>query len=310
MRMSKKIVVIGSSNIDLVVTMDRFPAVGETIKGYSFQQAMGGKGANQAVAAQKAGGNVSFITSVGDDAYGQSALGYYKKVGLDVSSSLVTKNKTTGTAQIWVDKNGDNSIVVTPGANELLSADYVISNKEVIESADIIVLQMEIPYETVRMACKLASRNERKIILNVAPAYSLDEEILRSVHLLVVNENEAEVVSGRKIEEIGSEGLIDELLKKGVQNVILTLGKEGCLYKNSSDFIRLPAFGVEAKDSTGAGDTFCGALAAGISKGVTMKDALVFASAAAALSVTKMGAQPSIPSEKEIRDFLNNNSFN
>lgn len=308
--MLKKIIVIGSSNIDLIATMDHFPNVGETIEGYAFQQAMGGKGANQAIAAKRAGGNVSFITSVGDDIYGQSALEYYKKEGLDVSSSLINKNKITGTALIWVDKNGENSIVTIPGANELLSSDYIAENKDVIENADIIVLQMEIPYETVKTVCELALQKGKKIILNVAPAYPLDEEILRSVNFLVVNENEAEIISGEKIEKIGEEGLVDKLLTFGVQNVILTLGKKGCVYKNSTDFLRIPAFCVEAKDSTGAGDTFCGALATGISKDSDMKNALVFASAAAALSVTKIGAQLSIPMEKEIREFLSKNSFN
>ncbi len=306
----EKIVVIGSSNIDLIVTMDHFPNVGETIEGNTFQQAMGGKGANQAIAAKRAGGNVSFMTSVGDDLYGQSAMSYYNKEGLNVSSSLVNVDKSTGTALIWVDKNGENSIVIIPGANELLSPDYIVTNQEIIDNADILVLQMEIPYETVKTACKLAFQKGKKIILNVAPAYPVDEEILRSVHYLVVNENEAEVISGGKIEEVGTHGIAEMLLEKGVQNVILTLGKEGCIFKNSNDFLRIPAFTVKAKDSTGAGDTFCGALAAGISKGVELKDALLYASAAAALSVTKMGAQPSIPTEKEINEFLNTKSIN
>jgi ribokinase len=300
----KKILVIGSSNTDLIATMDHFPNAGETLEGISFQQAMGGKGANQAIAAHRTGGDVTFVTSLGNDANGNNALKYYKYQGLDVSCSLLADNETTGTAMIWVDKNGENSIVIIPGANKLLSPDYVIARQEIIEKTDIIVLQMEIPYETVKTICNIAFQNGKKVILNVAPAYSLEEEILKTVHVLVVNESEAEVLTEEKIEDIGEEAIINKLLKRGVQNVILTLGNKGCLFKNGNELLKIPAFSVNAVDTTAAGDTFCGALATGISKNRNMKDVLEFASAAAALCVTRLGAQPSIPNEKEVNEFL------
>jgi ribokinase len=305
----KKILVIGSSNTDLIVTMDHFPNAGETLEGISFQIAMGGKGANQAIAAQRAGGDVTFVTSLGNDANGNGALKYYKNQGLDVSYSLIVDDEATGTAMIWVDKNGENSIVVIPGANRLLSSGYLIARQELIEKTDIIVLQMEIPYETIKSICKIASQKGKKVILNAAPAYSLDEEIYKSVYILVVNETEAEVLTEEKIEDIGEEAIINKLLKRGVQNVILTLGNKGCLFKNGNEILKIPAFSVNAVDSTAAGDTFCGALATGIGKNHNMKDVLEFASAAAALCVTRLGAQPSIPTEKEVIDFLKNENI-
>lgn len=300
----KKILVIGSSNIDFVATMDEFPKIGETVEGNLFSYNMGGKGANQAIAAKRAGGNVTFITSVGNDDYGHNALEFYKKEGIDTSYSIVNDNITTGTALIWVDKNGENSIVIIPGANDLLSTGIIEENMTIIDESDIIVLQMEIPYQTVKAITEIANQKGKTVILNVAPAYPLDEDILKSVTYLIVNENEAEAILGENKEEVGAEGLVDKLIEKGAENVILTLGKAGSIYKNSEGHLRIPAFKVEAKDSTGAGDTFCGALATRMSKGDCMKDALTFASAAAALSVTKMGALPSIPTEIEIMHFL------
>jgi len=305
----KNILVIGSSNSDYIITMDRFPQGGETLEGLSFHQAMGGKGANQAVSAQRSGGSVRFLTSLGDDFNGRNALAYYKNEGIDVSLSLLTENETTGTAVIWVDKRGETSIVVIPGANRLLEAGYIINHQEIIQDADLIILQMEIPYETVKTICGIASRYGKKVMLNAAPASSLEEDILRSLYILVVNETEAETITGEKMDMTGEDGIINALLGMGVKNVILTLGSKGCIYSNGIECLRIPAFSVEVKDTTGAGDTFCGALAVGIHKYQSMEQALRFATAAAALSVTKLGAQPSIPVEGEILDFLNNRNI-
>lgn len=304
----KKILVIGSTNIDLIATMDRFPKVGETIEGFSFQQEMGGKGANQALAAHRAGGNVAFISILGDDQYGNNALKFYEREGIDVSLSQKCEELPTGTAMIWVDQNGDNSIVIIPGANKMLTPSYIIGVRKAIEEADIIVLQMEIPYETVSTVCGVASQLGKQIILNVAPAYPVEDVILRNIHTLIVNQSEAETITGEKIDEIGKDAMVDILLMKGIRNVILTLSSKGCLYKNSDETITVPAFKVKAKDTTAAGDTFCGALVAALSKDKSIKEALLFATAASALCVTRLGAQPSIPSKIEIENFINTRS--
>ncbi len=305
----KKILVIGSSNTDLIASVKNFPVAGETIEGTSYMQAMGGKGANQAMAAHKLGGNVSFITSLGDDSNGIHALAYYKKEGLEVSSSLIVENIPSGTAMILVDERGENCIVISPGANQKLSPFYIHKVEGKIKEADILVMQMEIPYETVKAVCALSTKYNKQIILNVAPARTLDEEILKDVDVLVVNETEAETISGEKIELIGKDGVIDKLLSMGATTVVLTLGTKGCFFKNETESLDIPAFTVDAKDTTAAGDTFCGALAAEIGKGHSWKEALIFATAASALCVTKMGAQPSIPAEVEVNTFLNSKKF-
>ena len=299
-----KILVIGSSNTDLIAQMERFPAAGETLEGNFFLQAMGGKGANQALAVHRLGGDVEFITCLGNDSNGTNTLDYYKKEGLNISRSCIVQNVPSGTAMIWVDSKGENCIVITPGANKELSPGYIEANKEAIESAEIILLQMEIPFETVRKVCEIASGFGKKVILNAAPAHKLDSDVLNAVDTLIVNETEAEYIAG----EIGNVELktiiVDKLLNLGVKTVVLTLGKKGCVMKNSSQNIEIPAFVVDSVDSTAAGDTFCGALAARLSKNQSWYDALTFASAAAAICVTKMGAQPSIPTETEVNEFL------
>ncbi len=305
-----KIVVVGSSNTDLIAKVKNFPLAGETIEGLRYMQAMGGKGANQAVAAHRLGGDVSFITCLGDDANGQNTLQYYKKEGLDVSSSLIVKGVSSGTAMIFVDENGENCIVITPGANNMLTSDYIEKMESNIANAEIVVLQMEIPYDTVKTVCSLTKKHKKKVILNVAPARELDEEILKNVDILVVNETEAETISGEKIEAVGKEAVIAKLITMGASTVLLTLGKGGCLLKNEHSEIRKKAFAVNTLDTTAAGDTFCGALAARLSKGENWDDVLTFASAASALCVTRMGAQPSVPTEKEVLVFLKENKIN
>ncbi len=302
-----KILVVGSSNTDLIATVKNFPTAGETIVGKSFLQVMGGKGANQAVAAHKLGGDVKFITCLGKDANGQNTIQYFKETGLDVSSSLLVDGVSSGTAIILVDENGENCIVITPGANNMLSSEYIQKVETDIATCDMVVLQMEIPYDTVKTVCEIARRNHKKIMLNVAPAHQLDADIMKQIDILVVNETEAETISGEKIDVTGEEAIVDKLLDLGAKTVVLTLGKKGCILKNEHEFHVVPAFCVTALDSTAAGDTFCGALAAELGRGQSWNEALKFATAASAICVTRMGAQPSIPTEKEVREFLNKN---
>lgn len=303
----RKILVVGSSNTDLIATVKNFPTAGETIVGKSFLQVMGGKGANQAVAAHKLGGDVKFITCLGTDANGKNTLQYFRETGLDISSTLLVEDAPSGTAIILVDENGENCIVITPGANSKLSPDYIGKIEDDIAACDIVVMQMEIPYKTIKTVCEIAFKQQKTIMLNVAPAHSLDEELIKMIDILVVNETEAESISGEKIDKMGEEAIVDRLMDLGAKTVILTLGKQGCMLKNEQEFHVVPAFCVKAIDTTAAGDTFCGALAAGLARHESWEQILQFATAASAICVTRMGAQPSIPTEKEVIDFLRKN---
>jgi ribokinase len=301
----KKILVIGSSNTDLITNVERFPLAGETISGKHFLQAMGGKGANQAVAAKRLGGEVKFVTCIGNDFNGLNTLAYFKNEGLDVSNALVVEYAPTGTAVILVNDEGENCIVVTPGANnELLPADIDGIESEISKAA-MVVMQMEIPFATVEKVISVATKHKIPVMLNVAPAREVSADLLKQVEILVVNETEGEKVSGESIAAIGEEGVIDRLISMGARTVILTLGKKGCFVKSSAITKYIPAFEVHAVDTTAAGDTFCGALAADLSRGRDLIEAVKFATAASAICVTRMGAQPSIPNEAEVAKFLN-----
>lgn len=300
----KQILVIGSSNTDLITNVERFPNAGETISGKSFMQAMGGKGANQAVAARRLGGNVMFVTCLGNDANGRNTLDYFKDEGLDVTKALIVDHAPTGTAVILVNDEGENCIVVTPGANHELHPAYIAGLETEISTASIVVLQMEIPLDTVKRTIELAAKHRTPVLLNVAPAHEIGIDLVKKVNILVMNETEIERVSGQSIAAIGEDGVIDQLIAMGAQTVILTLGKKGCIVKNTDLKKSIAAFEVDAVDTTAAGDTFCGALVAQMSKGKDIVDAVKFATAASALCVTRMGAQPSIPTEQEVTTFL------
>lgn len=298
-----EILVIGSSNTDLIATMENFPVKGETIEGLAFQQAMGGKGANQAMAAHKSGGKVSFVTCLGNDVNGRSAIEYYKREGLDVTLSLLIDDVPSGTAMIWVDSKGDNSIVIIPGANGKLNSDYIIKLEEHIAKASVVVLQMEIPLQTIETICSLAHKNNTMVMLNVAPANQLNDDLLKTIDILVVNKNEAETLTGVKVEAGKEEVVVDLLLDKGVKTVILTLGEKGSILKNQEKIYFVPAYCVKAIDTTAAGDTFCGAFIAEYMRKQDYVKALKFATAASAICVTRMGAQPSIPTQAEVYEF-------
>ncbi len=299
-----KILVVGSSNTDLIAQVDRFPLAGETVEGKFFLQAMGGKGANQALAAHRLGGNVKFVTCLGNDANGKNTLKYYQHEGLDVSSSLIVKDAPTGTAMILVNGEGENCIVITPGANQELSAEYIENIEDEIATAAMVVLQMEIPMNTVRKVCEIASRFNTQVLLNVAPAREVDVSLLKLVDILVVNETEIEKISGMSLTTDGEDAVIGSILSMGAGTVILTLGRKGCIVRNHQVHTHVQAFQVDAVDTTAAGDTFCGALVARLSHGADLVEAVKFATASSAVCVMKLGAQPSIPTEKEVQAFL------
>ncbi|MEJ1238051.1 ribokinase [Chryseolinea sp. T2] len=299
-----KILVIGSSNTDLITKVKRFPLAGETITGQLYTQAMGGKGANQALAARRSGGDVSFVTCLGSDANGRSALQYYAQEGLDISRALQVDHAPTGTAVILVNEEGENIIVLNPGANHQLHPADVSRLSETIRDASIVMLQMEIPLETVIRICELANEHNVPVMLNVAPAREISESLVSRISYIVVNETEIESITKLSLDKHAEDEVIDHLLSMGAKTVILTLGSRGCIVKSSTFRHEIHAFQVETVDTTAAGDTFCGALVAQLSKGETLENAIRFATAAAAICVTRLGAQPSIPFENEVKEFL------
>ena len=292
-----KVVVIGSSNIDMVAQVNHLPAPGETVGDASFMQSLGGKGANQAVAAARLGGSVTFITSLGNDMYAEILKKHFKKEG-------ITTDYITGTALIFVADSGENCIAVAPGANYSLLPGSIIHFSKVIDEADIIVMQAEIPYETIKRIALLAKQKGKKVLFNPAPACLIDEELMKAIDILVVNELEAAFISGIEYTGNNLEEIALSLLQAGARNTVITLGSQGVYMKNDKEIIQLPGYKVNAIDTIAAGDTFCGALAVICAQREIDRDALSFANAAAAIAVTRSGAQPSIPTLTEVNAFI------
>lgn len=301
------ITVIGSSNTDMIIKVPRLPKPGETVLGGKFSTAPGGKGANQAVAAARSGGNVTFVARVGDDIFGEQALKGFKVDGINTDLIIKDKDAPSGIAEIFVSEDGENSIAVALGANLNLSVYDVIAAKEAILASDILLIQLEIPLKTVQYAAKLAFDNGVRVILNPAPGQPLPIEILKTISILTPNETEAAMLTGIKIEDEGAaEDAGRILMSKGVNKVIITIGKKGALILDSSGSELVGGFKVHAVDTTAAGDIFNGALAVALAEKKNIWEAVKFANAAAALSVTKLGAQPSAPKRKDILEFLKN----
>jgi ribokinase len=299
------ITVIGSLNMDLVTYVTRHPKIGETIMGKEFKQIPGGKGANQADAIAKLGVPVKMLGCVGDDMMSEVLLTALQQDGVDISKIERFNDVSTGIAAITVDSDGQNCIVVTPGANYRFLAEHIHNIQETINDSNIIVAQLEIPLETVRHSLGLAKKLGKTTILNPAPAFNLDDEFLVCVDILIPNETELEHLSGVSISnetEIITAARI--LIQKGVKNVIVTLGEKGCIYVGSDRISTFPAYQVNVIDTTAAGDSFIGAIAVALSEGKTMEEAIHFAMAVAALTVTKMGAQSSLPYRNEVDALL------
>jgi ribokinase len=302
MDMKPKIVVIGSSNTDMICRVPHIPKPGETVLGGDFLTVQGGKGANQAVAAARAGGEVTFIACVGNDLFGKQAIEAYEADGIDTSCIEMTKRVPTGVALINVAGSGENSIAVAPGANAKLTPLVAEKYMEVILSADIILMQLEIPIETVYHVARMAHSAQIPVVLNPAPAQTIDPAIMPMLFCITPNEHEAVMLSGifPPDPELVSEAA-QEIQKKGVQNVIITLGSKGALYRQQGKEEIVPGIPVQAVDTTAAGDTFNGYLVVELAKGKTFGEAISVANRAAAISVTRMGAQPSIPYSSEIK---------
>lgn len=297
----KKIIVIGSSNVDMVVRTSHLSAPGETILGGEFFMNQGGKGANQAVAIKRLGGNLIFMAKLGNDVLGRQSVGYFKKEGIDTRYIALDEDSASGVALISVDDHAENSIVVASGANMLLNEQDVDKMLEEMCEGDILLMQLEIPLQTVEYAARKAFGKGVKVVLNPAPARSLPKELFRHLYMVTPNRIEAEMLTGIKItNDADVEKVAEEICAMGVKNVIITLGSKGCLIREEGVSYRIDAFKVEPVDTTAAGDTFNGALCVGLSEGMDLKQAAVMASKASSIAVTRMGAQSSIPYREEL----------
>lgn len=295
-----KIVIIGSSNVDLTVRTSHIPSKGETIFGAAPQTAFGGKGANQAVAVSRLGGDVSFITKIGTDSYGNMMAENLVKEGMSADSVIRDSETPSGVAWICVDDNGDNSIIVMPGANCTMTKEDIVPFLSLIKEADYLLMQLETPLEVVEHAASIAYENGVKVVLNPAPAQPLSDDLLSKTYLLTPNEKECRLLCGENASEDVRTNA-EFLLAKGVKNIIVTLGEKGSLLCNASGQAEVPAIKVNAVDTVAAGDTYNGALVVALSEGKTLTEAMAFATKASAIAVTRFGAQPSVPYRSEIK---------
>ncbi|CAM4300315.1 ribokinase [Paenibacillus alkaliterrae] len=296
-----KITVIGSMNIDMVTETETMPNQGETIFGSGFSSFIGGKGANQAVACARLGAQVTMVGCVGEDHFAKQLIEALEKEGVDTQYVETVSHRPTGVAAITVCDN-DNRIIVIPGANHCLLPDYILSLKEIIAGSDMVLLQQEIPFVTVESAIKLANELGIPVILNPAPAIKLPMELLERVHLITPNESELAILLGLDNKQ---ELTYEQLIELYPHPIVMTGGSKGAFYKTPDGEIRHElGRKVEAVDTTGAGDTFNGALAVKLSEGSTLGEAVRFAVAASALSVTKLGAQSGMPLRSDVERFM------
>lgn len=298
---NSQVIVIGSINTDMAVKSPSLPRAGETVLGTEFKMSGGGKGANQAVAAARLGADVAMVASVGDDLFGKQAKSDLEAENIDCRYIIEVPNRASGIALINVDDQGENQIVVYPGANHHMTQDQVSVALAGADESTIVLLQLEIPLDVVQSAIQKANQKSAKVILDPAPAEKLPSEILADVFLLTPNQTEAEQLTQIKVLDTDSaQCAANAMLDLGIQNVALTMGNDGVLLANSESNTMIPATAVNAIDSTAAGDCFNGALASALSKGSSLSTAAEFACKAAAIAVTRLGAQDSMPSQSEI----------
>tara|TARA_B100001175_G_scaffold182950_1_gene155342 strand:+ start:5479 stop:6417 length:939 start_codon:yes stop_codon:yes gene_type:complete len=296
---------IGSSNTDLVIYLDHIPKIGETVIGGESQVIFGGKGANQAVAAKKAGSDVKFITQLGDDSFGNELIKYFKSLDLPEKYLLIDKNQPSGIAQIFVSKKGENSIAVASGSNGTLFYERIESFLEEIINDDLLLMQFEIPLETVISVINYCHNKKVKTIINPAPAAFLPDSVIKKIWMITPNESEAELLTGISvIDKKSTLEAAEKLINKGIEHCIITLGKKGSIWLSPQGGYEFKVPAVNAVDSTAAGDVFNGYLANAISGNLPIEKAIAQAHAAASLSVTIKGAQTSIPSKEEAIGFL------
>jgi ribokinase len=303
--MKGRILVVGSSNVDLILRVPRFPNPGETLTAENLVTAFGGKGANQAVGARRLGGEVIFLTKLGRDSFGESYRRYLAENGLPVRFLLRHRELPTGVALIELTQEGENRIIVSPGANGSLSTDDLEKHPAIWKGIRVFVTQLETPLDTVAQGLRMARNHGSLTILNPAPAVPLSPQMLSLVDFLVPNEGEAQFLSGIKMKKLEDTPRIAKaLLKKGAANVVITLGAHGLYYLNREKGFWMKAFRVKVADTTAAGDAFMGALAFSLAEGNALPRALRWANAAGALATTKLGAQPSLPTREDLERFI------
>lgn len=305
MKTAGNLVVLGSINADHILNLESFPTPGETVTGNQYQVAFGGKGANQAVAAGRSGANIAFIACTGDDDTGERVRKQLASDNIDIAPVSVVAGESTGVALIFVNAEGENVIGIHAGANAALTTERVEAQREIIANAEALLMQLESPVDSVLAAAKIAHENHTTVVLNPAPARVLSDELLALVDIITPNETEAEKLTGIRVENDDDAARAAHALHdKGIDTVIITLGSRGVWASVNGEGRRVPGFKVKAIDTIAAGDTFNGALVTSLLEGKRMDDAIRFAHAAAAIAVTRKGAQPSVPWRKEIDEFL------
>lgn len=305
MNTTGKLVVLGSINADHILNLDAFPKPGETLTGTHYQVAFGGKGANQAVAAGRSGADIAFIACVGDDDTGRRVCTQLASDNVDIAPVETVADESTGVALIFVNAEGENVIGISAGANSALTPDRVHAQHDLIANASALLMQLESPVESVVEAANIAHQNNTSVILNPAPARELSDELLSLVDIITPNETEAEKLTGVNVEtDDDAARAAQRLHEKGIDTVIITLGSRGVWASQNGQGQRVPGFSVDAVDTIAAGDTFNGALVTALLEDKPLSDAIRFAHAAAAIAVTRRGAQPSVPWRHEIDDFL------
>ncbi|WP_434644213.1 ribokinase [Klebsiella sp. I138] len=305
MKTAGKLVVLGSINADHILNLESFPTPGETVTGHHYQVAFGGKGANQAVAAGRSGADIAFIACTGDDDIGERVRRQLERDNIDVAPVRAVKDQSTGVALIFVNAEGENVIGIHAGANAALSVAQVEAEKARIAGAQALLMQLESPLESVLAAAKIAHQHQTTVVLNPAPARELSDELLSLVDIITPNETEAEKLTGIRVEnDDDAANAARALHQKGIGIVMITLGSRGVWVSQEGEGRRIAGFKVQAIDTIAAGDTFNGAVVTALLEGTALDDAIRFAHAAAAIAVTRKGAQPSVPWREEIDEFL------
>ncbi len=303
--MKKELIVLGSSNVDYILKVPRFLMPGETLSGEQYQVALGGKGANQAVAAGRAGANIHFISAVGDDDIGQRAIDQFLKDGINTDLMKIIPDEKTGVALIFVNQEAENMIGIYAGANAHVDAKFIEPYLDKITQAGALLMQLETPIEGLELAAHHAKKAGVKVVLNPAPAKALPDHFLANIDLITPNETEAKILTGIDVEtDEDAQRASNVLHEKGIETVIITLGKRGAWVSTKGVGELISGFVVKAIDTIGAGDTFNGVLVTALLEGKSLKEAVLIGHAAGALAVTKEGAQPAIPWRKEIDQFL------